>query len=268
MEYEIYNKMFIVKGDPRQEIDIKEFKKEFRKSKAWLGKYITNFDCKEETNWWFCIKDKKINLDEFTSKYRSQIKKGLKNCNVQLINENFLNEMYEVYISASKKYTVVKLDNNYKLFKEITLNAFNNENIKVFGVFNSDNKMIAYGYCQEGNGFVNCLVYKLDLNFLKLRGSDAIIYYMVNYYFNNEGEIFSDGERSVRHTSKVQDYLYKTFKFRKAYCEMHLVYKKWFWLFLNVCKPFKKIIIKLAKNSEFFNKVLAILKMEEFKYKG
>ena len=66
----------------------------------------SNFDCSEKESEWFAlICEKFTHLDEMSSKYRYEINKGLKKCEVKKINtEDFAKEGYECYINTVNKY--------------------------------------------------------------------------------------------------------------------------------------------------------------------
>lgn len=48
--------------------------------------YPTDFDCDNETKWWYTIKDNTYDLNSINSKRRYEIRKGLKNFDVQQID--------------------------------------------------------------------------------------------------------------------------------------------------------------------------------------
>lgn len=65
--------------------------------KPIFARWTTDFDCKEETSWWFCIKDTSFNIADIKAKRRYEINKGNRNFTVKEINpKEYKEELFEI----------------------------------------------------------------------------------------------------------------------------------------------------------------------------
>lgn len=69
--------------------------------------------------------------------------------------------------------------------------------------------------------------------------------------------------KSRVHEIHFQDWLEKYFQFRKAYCVLHIEYRKPIGIVIKILYPFRELLKK--KNSGLLKKINAILLMEEWK---
>ncbi len=87
---------------------------------------------------------------------------------------------------------------------------------------------------------------------------------MNKYYLNEKNFLYvSDGARSLSHQTNIQDFLIRKFRFRKAYCRLHIVYRKDIEFLVNVLYPLKNIIYK--SNNKILQKIGVLLKHEEIR---
>ncbi|MCZ7622168.1 MAG: hypothetical protein M5U24_06740 [Candidatus Kuenenia sp.] len=71
----------------------------------WTDGFVEN----ETKGWYAVICDKFLDISELPSKNRSEIRKGLKNCNIEMVDAGFIAKKgYEVFISAFSRYKGVK----------------------------------------------------------------------------------------------------------------------------------------------------------------
>jgi hypothetical protein len=87
---------------------------------------------------------------------------------------------------------------------------------------------------------------------------------MNNYYLaEHKVRYVTDGTKSISHQTNVQEFLINKFKFRKAYCYLHIKYQPLFGLIVSCLFPFRKLLsiidILLLRN------VNSILLQEEIK---
>ena len=81
---------------------------------ALFARWTTDFDCKEETDWWYIIKDKPFDINSLKAKRRYEINKGLKNFDVKKINPlDYLEEIANIQISVWLTYPK-KISSKYK----------------------------------------------------------------------------------------------------------------------------------------------------------
>ena len=80
----------------------------------------------------------------------------------------------------------------------------------------------------------------------------------------NKGFYINDGASSIRHETAFQDYLEKYFGFRKAYCTLHLKYRWYVAVVINVLKPFEEVLLKFD-NNKWIHQINGIYKMERYR---
>ena len=62
------------------------------KNHALFFRTATNFDKKEQSNFWYIIKDKHLSLEEYSSKRRYEIRQALKKCIVQRVDGAYIKQ--------------------------------------------------------------------------------------------------------------------------------------------------------------------------------
>lgn len=232
-------------------------------NKPLLARWTTDFDCGYETEWWFCIKDGKISLDEMKSKKRKKILSGLENVEVKIINSlEYIDEIYEVYSNAFSKYEFSVGLSKEEFFKKEKIDKSNN--IECWGAFLKTNgKLVAYRKCINFESSVDFSESKYHPDYLGLRIAEALTYVMLDYYLNTLGldYVFS-GERTINHITSMQSFYEEHFSFRKAYCNLNIAYRPIMKVIVGVLRIFQKPIEKLGGKINIFHSIDAILKMD------
>ena len=87
----------------------------------------------------------------------------------------------------------------------------------------------------------------------------------MNSYYLKERKLkyVNEGTRSILHETNVQSFLIDKFKFRKAYCKLHVQYHPLVTPIIFVLYPFRKIIVK--SNLLFFRKIGVVLSQEKLR---
>ncbi len=249
-----------------------EVKDEIRKIKSLISlfrgilfaRWTSNFDLKQETDFWYIIKDSFAGFEELSSNTRNQVRKGLKNCDVELINKDLLLDIgYRVYEAAFSRYKTH--------MKPLNKNQFQNElkqqdsTWQYWGVFDKKtSELIAYSQNQIINNSCDYSRVKLNPSFLKQYPSYALFHKMNEYYLaEKKFKYVNDGARSISHETNIQTFLEQKFKFRKAYCKLHLEYSPILKLFLIIATPFERIFDFLKLN--LFKKVSVLIKQEKIR---
>lgn len=263
IKWKNYQNVLMPDAPPHIEIDISEdkIKELIKKENVYFARWISKWDI-EKSCFWYVIKDKKEDINDYKSKIRNQIRKGLKNCKAELIDKNIVADQgYEVYMSAFKRYKTFLKPLTKKEFIESVLKS--NDNIDYWGVF-YNNKLIAYSQNIMQYNVCNYSVTKFHPGYLKYRPSEALFFMMNQYYLNKKNVLYvSDGARSLSHQTNIQDFLIQKFKFRKAYCKLNIVYRKDIELLVNILFPFRKFIYK--SENKIFQKLSVLLKHEEIR---
>lgn len=122
---------------------IKMLKKLNRGGQSLIATWRTDFDCGEETQYWYCIKDNLFYLQDIRAKERYEINKGIKNYYVKNISvEEYADALYDVYVESLKGYdNASKLDSVSFIRRLKALLGMSVDNF-LFGVFDrNDNRL-------------------------------------------------------------------------------------------------------------------------------
>lgn len=240
--------------------------------KALRLSYISDWDCDEETDFWYIIKDTPFDIMSLKAKRRYEITKANKNFTVRLIlSDDSIDELYDVYIESLR---------GYKNAIPMTESAFR---ILMNGVFHDDStffggrEMLLYGaYDNDGRlcGYAHLIKYKDCMLFSQLKTRPSAESKGVNAAICNKilvdsesdlstGRFYiSDGARNLYHETHFQDYLQKYFQFRRAYCRLNVIYPKRMKWIISLLFPFKNMFVKFDGIS-MIHAINAVLKSEE-----
>lgn len=122
--------------------------------------------------------------------------------------------------------------------------------------------MVSYCTFEKRASYIEWSVLKSIPQYERLKVNAAIISYSLEY-FNEaiiQGYYVHGGERNISHETTFQEYLERTFGFRKAYCKVHVVYRPCIKIIVDILYPFRGILSKI--HNRLFHNINAILKME------
>lgn len=241
--------------------------------KALLTRWTTDFDCRYETDWWFCIKDTAFDIKQAKAKVRYRINKGLKNTDVRKINSSSyaerIAELYKLtYDQYPERYRPeIHLDQVIRQFKEPDIRDSENPDLfsEYWGVFDiQKDELIGFCKCRiTDRKWVSLVQVTIPNQYQKNEENAALVYTLLEEYINSgQYKYLMDGERNIFHETNYQRYLEHNFEFRKAYCKLHLAYRPWVRVFIKTAYPFRSVLKKLAF-VKLVNKVCSILAMEE-----
>lgn len=223
--------------------------------------WTTDFDCSQETPYWYVIKEGPFSLDELSKKYRHNVKVALDRCEVKWVNAiECEDELWEVYEAAYTKYEGAQNKQSRDDFHKSLLDrdyewcvAYSRENGNAIGWM----KCLDKGECVETQ------IAKYHPGYLSLRASDAIHYHVLNRYLNELGRKYvTSGTRNLNHKTHVQDYKIHNWHFRQAYCRLHLMYSpKVAWI-IWLLYPIRKCLI-LLDSIKKVHAINGLLLMEE-----
>lgn len=234
--------------------------------KPLFARWTTDFDCGYETNWWYVIKNEPFDVDSLKAKRRYEINKGRKNFIIKKIDAGeYAEALFEVQVSAysqwPKKYRpTVDHDmfvNDCSKWTAVVLGAFHNDVLCGYTISSTRDRCIDFSVMR-----VNPKNESQGVN-------AALVDGLLSYYANElgKGKYICDGSRSVSHETHFQDYLEKYFGFRKAYCQLHIVYRNPFGLAVKILHPFRRLLKKMD-NIRIFHQINAVLAMNEIIRKG
>lgn len=231
--------------------------------KTFCARWVSDYDCETETEWWYVIKDSMFDISQLKAKRRYEINKGKKNFYVHEIDpKEFKEEIYNIQVESYLSYPEKYRPNVNKdtLFTEIDkwkyyqfLGAFSKEN----------NSLCGYAWLNRDNKYIYYAFHKV-IPFCEKSGINAAIVAEVLESHENElknGCYICDGSRSISHETHFQDYLEKYFGFRKAYCKLHITYPPFIRIFIHIIYPFRKLLQKMDGISIIHN-VNGVLRME------
>lgn len=249
VEWKIYQRALLplVAPDLDVHIDRVEGRALLNQSGALLLRYTTHFDDPAFDRFWYVIKDGEAGMDELSSNTRRKVRKGLKNCTVALTNKEEIAEHgFEVYRKAFQRYENAAPPLSQEAYRA-NIQALDEEHWDLWKVSDKESgRMVAY--CRNRD-YGHCCDYteiKFDPAYLRNYTSYALFQTMNEHYLNEKGYKFvNDGARSIAHQTNVQDFLIQKFKFRKAYCKLHVIHKPWLERLVQASYPFRKLFDKL-----------------------
>lgn len=227
-----------------------------------FARWISEWDCGYETNWWYVIKDDKFDINNLKSKRRYEIKKGQKNFEVvQIVAKDYALQLFEITLAAYKEYP-----RKYRpqIEKKAFIEEIDNWNkYRTYGAFSRDTKELC--------GYALLSIYEnyVDFNVLKTRpdcekrGVNAAIIGRIVTDFNkylSKSFYICDGSRAVLHETNFQDYLEKYFGFRKAYCKLHMKYRGLIKGLVKILYPLRNYI---KGNGKLTTRIKTVLLFEE-----
>jgi len=257
-----YNGALIPNIPPHIEVDLTDIERKIEEEDAYFARWTTEFDCNEETNFWYVICDSQLKISDYSRNTRNQIRRGLRKCEIKLIEKEVVKkEGFASYNAAFLSYnTHLKPKTEIEFQEEI---ASLDVNWEFWGIYNVG-KMI--GYCQN-KVIDSCCDYstiKFHPDYLKFYSSYALFYTMNNYYLNEKRfKYVNDGARSISHETNIQEFLMQKFKFRKAYCKLNIIYSKPIGTLVKMLYPFR-LVLRLLNFGPFI-KLNILLHQEEIR---
>lgn len=220
---------------------------------------VYNFDVKRETSFWFCIKDTFGGIEELSSTARRYVRRALKFYDViKISGDTLLNIGYPIYVSAQKSYKVKCDVIPYEDFVSLITGYINDGDKEFWGVKSKetgDFVALSINTIKQNSCEYNTLKCKPEALQDGTQPYYGLIYEMNRYYLEESRLSYvNDGARTITNHSNIQNFLQQNFKFRKAYCDIRIVYRWWFGLAVKILYPFRKFINNV--------KVRAILNME------
>ena len=95
--------------------------------------------------------------------------------------------------------------------------------------------------------------------------SSYALYFVMNSYYLKERKLkyVNEGTRSILHETNVQSFLIDKFKFRKAYCNIQVVYSPFFNILVRYLLPIRSFFSLIPL--DFFRKIYVVLHQEEIR---
>ncbi len=230
-------------------------------SKPLIVRYTTDFDFPNETHFWYVIKDGPFNFDELSKKYKKHVTKALERCSVRRLDPVADGGIiYDVYEAAFKSYK--NADN--EIPKLLFLDKIAHDSREYWGAFSNEGQLAGWMSCENHGDWVETMQGKYHPELQSYtRPSDALHYYLLNYYLNELGQKYlCSGSRNINHQTNVQEYKIKHWLFRKAYCKLHIEYNNKIKFAIKILFPFRKLLYYLD-NITLVHQLNSLLKLEE-----
>ena len=232
-----------------------------------LARWTSDWDKKEKSQFYFCIKDDRFNIEKIRAKRRYEINKGVKNFDVKIINpKDYKDEIYDVYIESLKGYP----SGTVPISKEEMINTvesgFSQKECRFFGAFRkSSGQLCGYSDVYIRGQFIPISSLHTRTSCEKDGVNLALVNGIVQWFndLNIENAYLCDGARSVYHETAFQDFLTKYFNFRRAYCTLHIIYKPIIRPVVALLFPLRKLFYKLPLKPA--RQISTVLKMEAWK---
>ena len=240
---------------------------------AFFASYITEFDCSEQTDWWFTIKDSEYDLSKLNSKKRYEITKAKKFCDSKKIKPlEYEADLFEVFCKSFEGYTTVERPKNIirKDFHNNIISMTNDKYCDVYGCFYRETeRLVGFLVMYRREHIYGLTQLKTIPEYEKYNSNFSLLDAMLsdcNEQLINHTLIISNGSRTIRHQTNFNDFLEKYFGFRKAYAKLVIVYRFPFGAIVSVLRPFMRFLEK-TKNPFLYN-VYSVLRMDLCKYKN
>ena len=242
-------------------IEVKELRHEIQKlvqkNNVFFARWISDFDCKKQKKFWYCIHDTPMQMSDYSTNTRNQIKKGINNFQINIINKSVIEtEGYDIYASAFQTYnTLLQVKTKDLFVKELE------GNWEFWGIYFKDT-LIGYSQNRIVDGCCDYATIKINPTYKKMYPTYALIFIMNKYYLNEKHlKYVSDGARSLFHQSNIQGFLMQKFKFRKAFCRLHILYSPFIKRVVFMLYPLRMLLCSI--NIILFKKIGLVLKQEE-----
>tara|TARA_B110000914_G_scaffold183739_1_gene166789 strand:+ start:565 stop:1386 length:822 start_codon:yes stop_codon:yes gene_type:complete len=264
VKWKKYNGALIPQNPPHIKVEMHKdiVSLKIKEEYAFFARWVSEFDRKNKSNFWYIINDKCLTLEDYSVNTRSKIRRGFKELVVRKIDKKEVLEYgYSVYISAFKRYKTINkpmLHNEFLAYIEDLDSSW-----EYWGVYNiKNNLLIAYSQNKVIYDQCNYSTIKFHSDYLK-KYSSYVLYYSMNKYYLKERNLsyVNEGTRSILHKTNVQSFLIEKFKFRKAYCKLHIQYHPLIKIIIIILFPFRLLIIK--SNNKLLHKIGVVLIQEE-----
>lgn len=237
--------------------------------KPLLAQWVSDWDCKEKTSWWYIIKDTPFDISAINRKRRYEINKGVKNFDVKKIQPaKFFESLYDIQKAAQEHYSTSSITNKETFLRwcQQWQLLVEQDRMLILGAFSRETKELA-GYCclYKHGLYLDFAIQKAIPKYEKLNVHAALVFEMLQECKAAllEGCYICDGSRSINHETQFQNYLEKNFGFRKSFCKLNLSYTKPLGIAIYLLHPFRKLFFHIAKINRIAHLISSILKMEE-----
>lgn len=231
--------------------------------KPLLVRWIEDYDCGYETNWWYIVQDELFDIMSLSSKSRRRITCGLKRFDCRRIDpKEYAEEMADITL---KDWDTYPIQYRPHATREQLVNNFKNWELITHGAFDREDGSLSAFHGIEDNGTYFTMIQGKSLP-EKQKGyvNAALIYTYIRDIGESykNGKYLTNGQRNLNHQTNFNEDLCKYYGFRKAYCKLRIAYNPKIKWIIKMAFPFRRILMKWDRLSLVHN-LNVILKMEE-----
>ena len=217
---------------------------------------VYDYDCTDETSFWYIIKDVYEDLSQYSTSVRGNIRKALRTYDYKMVSvDEFIELAYPVYYEAMTNYRVKAIPNSKDLFAKDCRNRHNAEYWVGIEKASGEPAVVAVNVVTGDTYEEQVLKTRPKFMHNSSYPTYGLLHEMSRHCFQDLGlKVINIGARSFTEHSNIQNFLIHKFHYRKAYCRMRVFYKPWLRLLVCLLYPFREYIPVL--------KVKSLLRME------
>ena len=250
-----------------QQVIRRDARRQVLRQRVLFARWTSDYDAFEQSQWWYCLRDKPISLDALDTKQRYRIRQGLKNADYVRImpgDDILISQMWDVACASFAKYPAkyrphLEKESFFATIKEQM------SQMECWGcVEKSENRLVGYAFCMLIGDIVSLQVVKVDPDYLKKEINAGLAFTLCDEYLNKRHfYCVSDGERNIRHETQYQQFLCRVLGFRFSYCRLNVVYHPLVGVAVACLYPFRSLIGKLGEKSPLIYNLYSLLRQEE-----
>ena len=210
-------------------------------------RYISDFDKAKDDIFYYVIKDGEFSMETIPSKTRNMVRRCMKGLSIKRVDDaqNIINRGDNVVLSEHRRFSrkgfASKVRDKEQWEKGMKDAQENGQ--EFWGAF-CDGIVAAYAVTRVKDGMVDLVTWKCDYErFNNMYPSYGLVYVMTEYYLKQPGiRYVNDGNKSFTEHSEVQEMLISKFGYRKAYSNLHVIFKWWLKIIIVLLSPFEKYI--------------------------
>lgn len=270
--WKYYNHAMVPSVWPHEDVDLNPIKDKtiwsvHEGGAPFLTRWTSDWDCPEQTEFYWCIKDDGFDIAALKAKRRYEISKGKKNFETRIIDpKEYIDEIYCVYLESLKGYSVEFVPEKKDSFEKKANGGWSQPACRFFGTFDRETGVLCgYSDVYDRGLYLPISSFKTRVDCEKRGVNFALVAGIVEWYVDlgRSRSYLCDGARNALHETRFQDFLIKYFGFRKAYCKLHIIYRPVVGVSVTVLFPFRNLFKRIQNGK--IKMIYSVLKMEAWK---
>ena len=230
-------------------------------------RYTTDFNYKEDTSWYFVVKDSEYEIESLKSNRRKKITKGRKYFYIQTISaRDYKSDMASICEEAFASYPDEYRPNFSSSDYIGSIENGEWDKYAIVGVFyRLTNELAGYVTLLEHDRYIEAQQHKVKPSFEKYYVNYALVDGMLSYFNKkiiDQKKYIVNGNTNLVHNTAFYDLLIDHFGYRKAYCKLNIVYRPVIRPFVTILYLFRRTISHFKNIHPLIYKINAVLEME------